>query len=87
MRRLAPLAAYLAELALPEYACLQHLPSQVAAAAVLLAQAALGGSSWTATLEHYTQQAAQDLAAPTRRLLAAWHHAQNPGGLFRQNVL
>ena len=54
------------------------VPLQVAAAAVLLAQFALGGASWTATLEHYTLQAAADLEAPASRLLAAWRQAQNP---------
>ena len=82
MCRLGPLSAYLMELALPDYAFLQQLPSQIAAAAVLLAQFALGGAGWSCTLEHYTSYAAWDLEAPASRLLAAWHHAQDAGAFL-----
>ena len=77
-RRLCPLAYYLIELALPSYAFLAHLPSQVAAAAVLVAQYALSSAGWTPTLEHYSRQGAQELELPASRLLAVWHHAQSP---------
>ena len=56
------LAAYITELALPEYSALQWLPSLVAAAAVLLARHACATNipvlrqlaPWTPTLEHYS---------------------------------
>jgi cyclin A len=45
---------YLAELSLLEYNLLQHLPSQVAASAVLLALYNNHKPHWSTTLEHYT---------------------------------
>ena len=45
---------YLSELSLLEYALLQFLPAQVAAAAVMLALHHANQPHWTATLEHYT---------------------------------
>ena len=57
------LAAYITELALPEYSALQWLPSCIAAAAVLLARHACAAAipalrcfpTWSPTLEHYTR--------------------------------
>ena len=56
------LAAYIIELALPEYSALQWLPSLIAAAAVLLARHICAASipimralaPWTPTLQHYS---------------------------------
>lgn len=56
------LAAYIIELALPEYSALQWLPSLIAAAAVLLSRYICavnipimrGLAPWTPTLEHYS---------------------------------
>ena len=68
-RRLEHLAAYVLELALPEYAALQWLPSQLAAGAVALARGWLGAPAWAPTLAHYGRYAAQEL----RPVVAALH--------------
>lgn len=62
--RLQCLASYLTELALPEYSALQFLPSQVAAAAVMVAGYTLARTGWTPTLQHYTRCLARELRAP-----------------------
>ena len=68
--RLEHLASYICELSLPEYSLLHHLPSKVAASAVLLAQLTLKRPGWTATLWHYTGYSARDLQDCARAL----HH-------------
>ena len=68
-RRLEHLAAYVLELALPEYAALQWLPSQLAAGAVALARGWLGAPAWSPTLAHYARYAGQEL----RPVVAALH--------------
>lgn len=68
-RRLEHLAAYVLELALPEYAALQWLPSQLAAGAVALARGWLGAPAWSPTLAHYARYEAAEL----RPVAAALH--------------
>ena len=67
VRRLGPLASYLTELGLTSYRLLEHLPSDLAAAAVLMAQWALGSAAWTPTLGFYTRKAPADLELAARR--------------------
>ncbi|KAK9808180.1 hypothetical protein WJX73_005721 [Symbiochloris irregularis] len=68
-QRLHFLTSYLAELALPEYSALQYLPSQVAAAAVLVAGFSIDTNfAWTPALQHYTRCSASELSAPARML-------------------
>lgn len=57
------MAAYVLELALPEYGALQWLPSQLAAGAVAYARAWLGVPAWSPTLAHYARYEAGELRA------------------------
>eukprot|EP00891_Asterochloris_glomerata_P009791 jgi/Astpho2/9791/fgenesh1_pm.00149_%23_28_t len=66
--RCAMLAAYLAELTLPDYESLQFLPSQIAASAVLLTNHTLGRPAWSSTMQHYTSYQAADLELCTRHM-------------------
>ena len=70
-RRLAPLAAYVCELALLEYACLQWRPSTVAAAAVAVARWTLGAAPWGPALGRAARTGPAGVAAPAALLLAA----------------
>ncbi|KAK9844783.1 hypothetical protein WJX74_006805 [Apatococcus lobatus] len=65
---LSALGSYFLELAMVEYASLSFLPSQQAAAAVLLALYTLQRQPWTPTLAHYTGYMPADLK-PCARLL------------------
>ena len=76
VHRLGPLASYLTELGLTSYPLLAHLPSDLAAAAVLVAQWALGSAAWTPTLGFYTRKAPADIE------LAA-HHGAHPASTAR----
>lgn len=67
-RRLEHLCSYFVELSLCEYGSLQFLPSQIAAAAVVLAQHCLGSQVWSPTLQHYSQYQPSELQAPVRLL-------------------
>ena len=67
MCRLGPLASYLVELSLTSYLLLEHLPSDLAAAAVLVAQWALGSAGWTPTLAFYTRKGPSDIELAAHR--------------------
>ena len=69
--RLAPLAAYVCELGLLEYASLHFLPSQLAAGAVLVARVALGALPWPPALARAARCAARDVAAAAALLHGA----------------
>lgn len=64
------LAAYCAELSLLDYQMLRFVPSQVAAACVLVALACLGRQPWSATLSAATGYAPPDLRAPAEAIHA-----------------
>ena len=55
------------ELTLTSYLLLEHLPSDLAAAAVLVAQWALGSAPWTPTLSFYTRKTPADLELVAHR--------------------
>jgi len=78
-RRLAPLAAYVCELALLEYAALQWLPSTVAAASVAVARWALGAAPWGAALGRAARTGPAAVAAPAALLLAALAGSSSAG--------
>ena len=50
---------------MPVRRCLQFLPSQIAAAAVLLAQHVLGAHVWSPTLQHYSGYLPSELQVHT----------------------
>lgn len=79
-QRLEHLCAYFVELALCEYGALRFLPSEIAAAAVLLAQHCLGAAVWSPTLLHYSEFQTSELQGPVRLLhhVAVSAAAQDP---------
>jgi hypothetical protein len=79
-RRLAPLAAYICELGLLEYAALQWRPSTVAAAAVTVARWALGASPWGPALGRAARASPADVAPAAALLAAALAGAAGGGG-------
>jgi cyclin A len=69
--RLAPLAAYICELGLLEYASLHFLPSRLAAAAVVVARVTLGASPWPPALARAARCGPGDVAAAAAMLHSA----------------
>lgn len=62
-RPIGRLALFISERTLHEYSMLKHLPSVIAASAILIARSSLGRNPWSVTLEHYTQYEVEDLSA------------------------
>lgn len=62
------LSSYLAELHLLDERLLTFLPSQIAAASLLLAQAMLRRPTWSPTLQHYSGYAPRQLQAAAEAL-------------------
>ena len=64
------LSNYLTELSMLDHNMIQFLPSQVAAAAVYLANAMLKRQPWDGTLQHYSTYASHQLRQPIEALNA-----------------
>lgn len=62
-RQMVQMTCYLAERSLQEYSCIKHLPSIVAASAVLVARKSLNRHPWSPTLLTYTGYDEEHLAA------------------------
>jgi cyclin B len=62
-RAMVQLSCYLTERCLQEYTLLRFLPSEIAAAAVLIARTTLKRHPWSPTLVKYTHYDEPDLAA------------------------
>ena len=69
------LATYFTELAMLDSTFARFLPSELAAAGVLLTQTMLGGSAWDATVSHYTQYKPEHLHACANALLSVAREA------------
>ena len=73
----ARLANFLLDGTLQNYKLLQYLPSQLAAASVMIARKTVVGSTanatiWTSTLQYYTGYTEQEVKPVARAILKAW---------------
>ena len=80
----ARLATFLLDGNLQNYKLLQYLPSQLAAASVIIARKTVVGSTgtdtgaiWTSTLQYYTGYSEQEVRAVARAVLRAWEKRQD----------
>lgn len=81
-KEMVHMASYAAESSLLSYSLItSHLPSQLAAAAVLIARNAIGRNNWSPTLVKYTNYREEDIKQIARDLLAAMTIAKE-----RENV-
>ena len=72
------LARFLCELSVAHYSMLSFLPSEIAAASVLLARKEADRTPWTPTLRHYTRHTAAELAGCVAAI-SALHTALDAG--------
>ena len=80
--RTARLANFLLDGTLQNYKLLQYLPSQLAAASVMIARKTVVGSAanatiWTSTLQYYTGYTEQEVKHVARAILKAWEKRQD----------
>jgi len=68
--KIVQLSCYLLEGSLLSYNLTRYLPSQLAAAAVLIARHTIGRNSWSPTLVRYTNYYEEEIAPVARVLLA-----------------
>jgi len=69
-KRIVQLSCYVLDGTLQSYALLHYLPSQLAAAAVLIARRCVGRNSWSPTLLRYAQYCEEDILPVARAVLA-----------------
>jgi len=69
-KRIVQLSCYILDGTLQSYALLHYLPSQLAAAAVLIARRCVGRNSWSPTLLKYAQYLEEDILPVARAVLA-----------------
>jgi len=69
-KRIVQLSCYILDGTLQSYALLHYLPSQLAAAAVLIARRCVGRNSWSPTLLRYAQYCEEDILPVARAVLA-----------------
>jgi len=69
-KRIVQLSCYILDGTLQSYALLHYLPSQLAAAAVLIARRHVGRNSWSPTLLRYAQYCEEDILPVARAVLA-----------------
>jgi hypothetical protein len=76
-RSMVQLSCYLTERSLQEYTMLRFLPSQIAAAAVLVARTSLKRHPWSPTLVKYTNYDEEDLTACINEMRNCINNAAN----------
>jgi len=69
-KRIVQLSCYILDGTLQSYDLLHYLPSQLAAAAVLIARRCVGRNSWSPTLLRYAQYCEEDILPVARAVLA-----------------
>ena len=81
-QKTARLANFLLDGTLQNYKLLQYLPSQLAAASVMIARKTVVGSAanatiWTSTLQYFTGYTEQEVKPVARAILKAWEKRQD----------
>lgn len=69
-KRIVQLSCYILDGTLQSYNLLHYLPSQLAAAAVMIARRTVGRNAWSPTLLHYANYCEEDIAPVARAILA-----------------
>lgn len=70
-KKIVMLSCYLMDGTLQSYSLLKYLPSQLAAAAVLISRRVVGRNGWSPTLLHYSDYAEEEIIPIARTLLLA----------------
>merc|ERR1740124_737497 len=84
-KRIVQLSCYILDGTLQSYALLHYLPSQLAAAAVLIARRCVGRNSWSPTLLRYAQYCEEDILPVARAVLAEKKSSISTGELRAVN--
>jgi len=84
-KRIVQLSSYLLDGTLQSYNLLHYLPSQLAAAAVLIARRCVGRNSWSPTLLRYAHYCEEDILPVAKAVLAEKSCASNKELLLAVN--
>ena len=76
-KKIVQLSCFLLDGTLQSYGLLHYLPSQLAAAAVLIARRTVGRNGWSPTLLHYAEYCEEELLPVARAILTEKSNA-NP---------
>src|SRR5210317_1130924 len=70
-KKMVQVSCYILDGTLQSYHMLQYLPSQLAAASILIARKVVGRNLWSPTLLKYTKYREEDIKSIARAVLAA----------------